>query len=83
MNLNTGKVITWARVTEVPLPSLVKEKVEQMGLTEGKTDMQFYNNKGVEFPNSDDVQGRDYTDAYDDVEDDDDYQNNNDDDEWV
>ena len=76
MNLNTGKIISRARVTKIPLPSTVKEKVEQMAPTEGKSDMKFYNRNGLELPNSDDVRGVEYTDAYDDVEVDDDYENN-------
>ena len=35
MNLNTGKRITRGRVTEIPLPQMVKEKVEQMADYQG------------------------------------------------
>ena len=68
MNLNTGNELTRGRCTAVPLPSTVKEKVEEMALEQGISTVKFTNKKGVELPNVEEVRGEDYVDAYDNIE---------------
>src|SRR5210317_499689 len=72
MKLHTGKRITRARVTVVPLPRTVKEAVEDMALREGITSIKFTNERGIEIPHVDDERGVDYDEAYDQSEDEDD-----------
>ena len=57
VNLKAGEVTSGAVVTEVPSPSLVEDKVEQMALSKGKTDMHFHDGNRIEFPNGNDALG--------------------------
>ena len=55
MNLSTGNKILRGRCTAVPLPSIVKEHVEELALEKGISSIKFTNKKGIELPNVDDV----------------------------
>ena len=68
MNLTTGQAITRGQVEAVPLPAAVKERVEEMALTQGIKNVKFTNRAGVELPNIEDERGTEYTDAYDDYD---------------
>ena len=51
MNLSIGKIITRNKVLAVPLPSTVKQQLEEMALEQGLESVKFTNKVGVEFPN--------------------------------
>ena len=53
MNISTGKVLTRNKVTTLPLPKIVKEKIEEMALKEGIVAVKFMNKGSIELLNVD------------------------------
>ena len=60
MDLNSGRVITQRKVTEVPVTKLVIKAVEQMAYNKGFKSLKFKNRHGVIFHETDWITGVDY-----------------------
>ena len=60
MDLNSGRVITRRKVTEIPVTELVIKAVEQMAYNEGFKSLKFKNRRGVIFHDTDWIAGVDY-----------------------
>ena len=60
MDLNSGRVITRRKVTEIPVTELVIKAIEQMAYNEGFKSLKFKNRCGVIFHDTDWIAGVDY-----------------------
>ena len=76
MDLNTGRVITCRKVTEIPVTDVVIKAVEAMAHNQGFKNLKFKNRHGVIFHDADWLAGVDYED-----EDEDEREENADEDE--
>jgi hypothetical protein len=59
-DLNSGRVITWARVTQIPIADVVIKAIEHIAEDQGFTSLKFKNRKGAIFHNADWIAGVDY-----------------------
>ena len=66
MDLNSGRVITRARVTQIPVTDTVIRAIERIGTDEGFKTLKFKNRKGITFHDADWIAGVDYDDDQDD-----------------
>ena len=78
MDLNTGRVITCRKVTEIPVTDVVIKAVEAMAHNQGFKNLKFKNRHGVIFHDADWLAGVDYEDE---DEDEDEREENADEDE--
>jgi hypothetical protein len=61
-DLNLKRVITWARVTHIPVTNVVIKAIEQIAKDQGFKTLKFKNRKGAIFHNADWIAGVDYDD---------------------
>jgi hypothetical protein len=59
-DLNSGRVITWARVTQIPVTDMVIKAIEHIAEDQGFKSLKFKNGKGAIFHNADWIAGVDY-----------------------
>ena len=71
MDLNSGQVITRARVTQIPVTDVVIRAIERTAEDEGFKTLKFKNRKGVIFHDADWIAGVDYEEEDQDDQDDD------------
>ena len=71
MDLNSGHVITRARVTQIPVTDIVIKAVETMAHQQGFKELKFKNRHKQVFHDADWIAGVDYADTADEDEEDD------------
>jgi hypothetical protein len=59
-DLNSGRVITRARVTQIPVTDVVIKAIERIAEDQGFKSLKFKNRKGAIFHNADWIAGVDY-----------------------
>jgi hypothetical protein len=59
-DLNSGRVITRARVTQIPITDLVIKAIKRIAEDQGFKSLKFKNHKGAIFHNADWIAGVDY-----------------------
>jgi hypothetical protein len=85
-DLNSGRVITRARVTQIPVTDVVFKAIERIAEDQGFKSLKFKNRKGAIFHNADWIAGMDYDENIqqeDDYDEDYDENDNNDPDEDI
>jgi hypothetical protein len=83
---NSGRVITQARVTQIPVTEVVIKAIERIAEDQGFRSLKFKNRKGAIFHNADWIAGVDYdenTQQEDDYDEDYDNEDNDDPDEDI
>jgi hypothetical protein len=61
-DLNSNRVITRARVTQIPVTDVVIKEIERIAKDQGFKMLKFKNRKGAIFHNADWIAGVDYND---------------------